>query len=124
MKSKISFWLIFLGLIAGAGYSVWIIYGLIKSQRILSDVSYANPEVFSNLELYTQVGVVSSWISVILGIVLLIFIAINLLKKKPSKRNFKFIIILSAIGLITSIFYGAILMLIGGIVGYNSKNLH
>ena len=122
MKSKLSFWLILIGLIIGLVYSVWIIQGLITSQKIIQNISYSDQKVFPNYEFYTKVAMVYSWISVILGIILLVFIGINLLKnKKPSKRNFKFIAILSAIGLITSIFYGAVLMLIGAIIGYISK---
>ena len=123
MKSKLSFWLILIGLIIGIGYSIWIIYGLIESQKAISSVSYVNPEAFPNFELYTKVGMISSWVFVIVGVILLIFIGINLVKinKKPNKRNFKFIIILSTLGFITSIFYGAILMLIGGVIGYNTN---
>lgn len=126
MKHKLAFWLILTGLIIGLAYSIWIAYGLIQSQKILSDVSYANSQTFSNFELYTKIGMISSYISLILGLILSGFIAINLIKlyKKPNKRNFKFIVILSALGLVTSIFYGAVLTLMGGIIGYNSKNLH
>ncbi|MFA5258637.1 MAG: hypothetical protein WC979_09570 [Candidatus Pacearchaeota archaeon] len=122
MKYKLSFWLILIGLIIGIGYSLWITFGLFQSQNILSSTSLISSQANYNLELYTQVAMISSWISVIAGILLSVFVGINLFKnKKPTKRNFKFIIILSAIGFITSIFYGAVLMLIGGILGYNSR---
>jgi hypothetical protein len=122
MKNKLAFWLILVGIIVGIVYSIWIINGLIESQKILSSVSYVDPSVFPDFEFYTQVGMISSWIFVILGFILLILIGINLNKiyKKPNRRNYKFIIIFSIIGIFTSIFYGAIVMLIGSVIGYKS----
>lgn len=123
MKSKLSFWLILIGLIIGISYSIWIVYGLFESQKILSNITHLNSQTIPNFELYTKVGMISSWGFVIIGFFLLVFIGINLLKNKnPNKRNFKFIIILSSIGIITSIVYGAILILIGGIIGYNTAS--
>lgn len=121
MKYKLNFWLILIGLIIEIGYSVWIAYGLIQSQNILSSLNSVNSIAISDFELYTQIAMISSWVSVIAGILLSVFIGINLFKnKKPTKRNFKFIIILSVVGLVTSIIYGALLTLIGGIIGYSS----
>ena len=61
MKNKLSFWFIFLGLIVGISYSSWIAGGLIKSQKIISFIKQANPNLFSAYDSYAKVGIISSW---------------------------------------------------------------
>lgn len=124
MKSKLIFIIIIIGIIIGFLFSLITLWDNAQFYISSKHITF-NEEILPNWNLYLKIGVILSLISSIAGLILSIILVIYLLKikKKPTKKNFIVISILGAVGLLTNFRLGAILVLIGGIIGiYRYKN--
>ena len=116
-KFKTPYLLCLIGLIVGTVllFVSVLQYFIFKTfiSSILSQFSILLP--FDILSMLLPLILISTIIGFILAIILLIFVI--KLKKEPTKRNFIIITVISAIGLFTGLNIGAIVSLIGGILG-------
>lgn len=115
MKANNLFYVLGIGLIIFG-----IILGVTNSLGVLSGLYYTGFSSDYNKIQCTKI--ILSYIFVISGLIISFFILFFLIKdiKKRNKKNCKFMIWLSLIGLFTSIFIGAILEFFGSMLLYYS----
>tara|TARA_Y100000310_G_scaffold236738_1_gene239983 strand:+ start:406 stop:789 length:384 start_codon:yes stop_codon:yes gene_type:complete len=116
-KFKTPYLLCLIGLIVGAAFLLISVIEFFIFKSLISSVlgkffTFFLIQIFSML---LPLIFISTIISFILVIILLIFVI--KLKKEPTRRNFIVITVISAIGIFTGLSFGAIISLIGGILG-------
>lgn len=108
-----------IGLLAGFAYTIYRIWNFVLDVNAVRSVEYVNEEIFPNFQLYTTVGLLWSFLFILIALVVSIISLIYIIKinRKPYKNGYKVLIITNAIGLITPFFVGSIILLIDGIIG-------
>ena len=123
MKIKTPSILIIIGLILGMIEAIISSLDLVNIKETLSSITYVNPDIMPNFDLFVKIGIFLSYVSTVVGAIICIIMLIYLLRtiKKPNKRDYKVMIIISIVGILTSSIFGSILFLIGSIIGFKKS---